>query len=114
MLIRAYTVYDNKALIYNQPFYAATDGAALRMFEELANDLATTVGRHPGDYSMWWCGTYDDQSGLMTPQTPLVRVADATALVKAQPALPIDRSNPATDTGQSNGAAVPQDFLRGR
>lgn len=97
MQIRAYTVFDNKALIYNTPFFAATDGAALRSFEELANDQSTTVGRHPGDYSIWWCGTYDDQTGIFAAQVPLVRVADAIALVKLQPALPIDRSGPGTD-----------------
>lgn len=98
MQIRAYTVFDNKALIYNTPFFAATDGAALRSFEELANDLNTTVGRHPGDYSLWWCGTYDDQSGVFAAQVPLVRVADAVALVKLQPGLPLNGSGPGTDT----------------
>lgn len=115
MKLLTYTVYDNRALIYNQPFYAPTDGAALRMFEELANDTSTSVGRHPGDYTLFLCASYDDQAGAFWPISPLIRIADAVALVRLQPQLPLDRSNPGTDAegGKSNGS-IPPDFLGGR
>jgi len=82
MMLNAYSVYDNKALQYHPPFFASTDGAATRMFSDLANDDQTTVGRHPGDYVLYCIGTYDDQKGGLTPIVPLRHIMDAVALLK--------------------------------
>lgn len=90
MQLRSYSVFDNKALCYHAPFFAATDGAAIRSFQELANDLNTTVGRHPGDYSLWCVGTFDDSNGVFHPVLPLIHVSDAIALVARQPSLQLD------------------------
>lgn len=106
MLLRAYTVYDAKSLAYNTPFFAPTDGSATRSFQELANDLSTTVGKFPTDYSLWFVGTYDDQKGALVPVAPLVHVADANALVQRQPRLPIDlEANIETSVTRPNGEA---------
>lgn len=91
MQLRGYTIYDNKALQYHSPWFAASDGAAVRSFSDLVNDHNTTIGRHPGDYSLWFCGTYDDNKGHFAAQVPLVHVIDATALVAVQASLPLER-----------------------
>lgn len=90
MKMRAYTVYDEKSLSYNPPFFAATDGAAMRSFHELANDLNTNVGKYPADFKLYYCGDYDTETGHLVPVSPLAHVADAIALVVAKPRLPID------------------------
>ena len=82
----AYCVYDRKSLIYNTPFFAVSDGAAVRSFRDLANDLSTTVGRHPGDFVLYRVGTFDDAIGCMLPDTA-VHIADAQALVDPKPDL---------------------------
>lgn len=87
MITLAYSVFDTKALIYNQPFFAPTDGAAIRLFSDLVNDNNTTVGRHPADYVLYAIGAYDDGKGLLTPQVPMRHIMDAVALVKVQPNL---------------------------
>lgn len=87
MKTNAYTIYDRKALVYNMPFFAPTDGAASRMFADLVNDSATTIGRHPNDYVLYRCGTYDDQQGMLLAEAPLSHVMDASALLKLQPGL---------------------------
>lgn len=102
MLLRIYSVYDNKALQYHTPFFTHTDGSALRSFAELFNDANTTVGRHPGDYSLWFLGVYDDSNGTIEQQLPLTHVADATALVQHAPRLPIDTPE-ATRLARPNG-----------
>lgn len=89
MLTNAYCVYDNKALIYGTPFYAPTDGSAVRSFRDLANDPNTTVGRHPGDFVLFHVGTFDDQNGQCLGVSPLRHVVDATALLAIQPRLPL-------------------------
>lgn len=90
MQLKAYSIYDNKALIYHAPFFTHTDGAAVRMFSDLANDPNTSVGRHPSDYSLWCIGIFDDQKASLTPVVPLLHVYDAVGLVKLTPSLPLE------------------------
>lgn len=93
MKLNAYCIYDNKALVYHPPFFSAQDGAAVRIFSDVVTDPNTSIGRHPLDYSLWFCGTYDDQLGLFIAQTPLRHISDAQALLPvAQPSLsfPLD------------------------
>lgn len=94
MILKAYTIHDSKALQYHSPWFAVSDGAALRIVSDLANDLSTMIGRHPRDYTLWLCGTYDDATGLFTPVQPLVHVMDVVALVRTdeqQPTLPLSQ-----------------------
>lgn len=85
MMLRAYSIFDTKALVYMQPFFTSTNGAAVRMLADTANDMNTTIGRHPADYVLYCIGHYDDQSGAMTPYSPLEHVVDAVALVTIKP-----------------------------
>jgi hypothetical protein len=89
MKMLAYSVYDNKSLSYGMPFFAPTDGSAVRSFAGLANDAQTTVGQHPSDFSLFCVGEYDDQNGSFVPAYPLRHVIDATALVRVTPQLPL-------------------------
>ena len=87
MKLLAFTIFDNKALQYHPPFFASTDGAAVRSLRDLVEDPNTTIGRHPTDYVLYCAGTYDDQNGQMTPEYPLRHILDAVALVKIQPSM---------------------------
>jgi len=86
MQLNAYSVYDNKSLVYGVPFFAPTDGSAIRSFRDLANDTNTTVGRHPGDFVLYCVGLYDDQQGALSGLSPLRHVVDAPALIVVHPA----------------------------
>lgn len=89
MLLRAYSIFDNKALQYHPPFFASTDGAAVRSLTDLANDLQTQIGRHPGDYVLFCIGEYDDQKGMFRQFMPLVHVVDAISVVTAREPSPL-------------------------
>lgn len=90
MQLNAYSIYDDKALVYGVPFFAPTHGSAIRSLRDLANDPNTTVGRHPRDFVLYLIGSYDDERGIIRPLSPLQHVIDAVALVeKAQPMLPV-------------------------
>lgn len=84
MQLNAYSIYDNKAFAYGVPFFAATDGSAVRSFQDLANDAQTMVGRHPRDFSLFHVGTYDDSKGAISPVLPLRHVVDAVAVLQKQ------------------------------
>lgn len=89
MILRAYTIYDVKAMQYHSPWFQHTDGMAVRAMMDLVNDPNTNIGRHPRDYTLYMCGLYDDATGLFTPQTPLLFVSDAVSLIQGQPELPL-------------------------
>lgn len=91
MLLQAYSVYDRKALQYHAPFFTHTDGSAVRSFADLANDMNTTVGRHPADYVLYNVGTYSDDNGSLEPCMPLRHIIDATALVRVDSTIDLFR-----------------------
>lgn len=93
MLLNAYTLFDNKALIYSPPFFVNTDGAAVRMVQDIANDLNTQVGRHPGDFVLYCIGTFSDGNASLEPTAPLRHVIDVAALVTRKPVGDLFRDN---------------------
>lgn len=63
MIAKVFTVYDSKLQAYMQPFCAQTAGVAVRMFEQTVRDPNTVFAKHPGDFTLFEIGTYDDQVG---------------------------------------------------
>lgn len=94
MILNAYSIFDRKALQYHPPFFASTDGAAIRSLRDLVSDINTTVGRHPADYVLFLVGRYDDSNGSFLPLSPLSHVVDAVAVAPAAPA-PLFEQRPA-------------------
>lgn len=82
MIMRAYTVFDRKALVYHLPFFALNDAVAVRTLGD-SLDPNSAFGRHPNDYVLYCCGTFDDNKAIFTPMAPLLHVIDAIALVQA-------------------------------
>jgi len=85
MILRIYTLFDSKALIYNAPFFSPNHGVARRMCADLVTDMNTTVGRHPRDYVLYCLGAYDDNSGKFDVFEIKEHVVDLIALVGIQP-----------------------------
>lgn len=83
------SVYDEKAGIYAPPFATVNAATAIRMFEQLANDPQTQVGRHPSDFHLYEVGHYDDQLGQLTPGVPR-NLGRADQLVRQQGGLFFD------------------------
>lgn len=85
MISNVYSLHDSKALIYSPPFLAGQHGLAMRMVQELANDLSTSVGRHPADFTLYCIGSFDDQSGQMLPAAHREHISDVLALSPRAP-----------------------------
>lgn len=85
MLLKAYSIFDLKALQYHAPFFTHTDGSAIRSLSDLANDLNTTIGRHPADYQLFHVGDFSDSDGGLEPCRPLRHVIDCVALLRIAP-----------------------------
>lgn len=86
MLLRAYSLHDNKALNYSPPFFQHNNALAVRMLTDLVADTGTAPGRHPNDFRMYCVGTYDDATGVFTPIAPIEHVMDAVSVLPPSPA----------------------------
>lgn len=72
MLLKAFSIRDAKAEIYNPPFFKKTMGEAERDFHQLCKDDKSMPAKYPEDYDLYHVGQYDDNNGkfepLATPQ----------------------------------------------
>jgi len=80
--MRIFTVYDTKAAIYGQPFYAVTDGIALRMFSDAVNNNSpdNALNRYPEDFTLYYIGEFDDATGSVTGNLNPILVANGTVV----------------------------------
>ncbi len=60
---KIYAIYDDKAEAYNSPFPLASDGLAVRAFQEGCKDPRTDLYKYPGDFSLYCIATWDDNKG---------------------------------------------------
>lgn len=75
-----YTVFDACVVSYNQPFYAASMPAALRMLSDsLAKD--SMLLRHPDDFLVFELGGFDTESGTLTGYDAPKRVCTIRSLI---------------------------------
>ncbi len=72
MRLNAYTIFDSASGAYMRPFFLLADSQALRSFKDIAADSEHEVGKHPEDYSLIRCGTFDDQTGKFHPEDVFV------------------------------------------
>lgn len=70
MILKIFTVRDNVANAYLQPFFSVNEGSAIRSLSEVVADASHPFGKHPADYSLWFIGTFDDSTGVCVPSEP--------------------------------------------
>jgi len=90
MVTRLYALHDSKAKAYQQPFYQMNDGLALRMVQDAMTDGKQMFCRHPEDYSLWFLGEFDDETGLLqSPDTGPAVIIQLVQLVPEHQAEPL-------------------------
>lgn len=70
MKLNIYALFDSQIAAFAQPYFSPTNGSALRAFADHVNDKTSPVNKHPGDYSVYQLGSYDDQTGEIQPLKP--------------------------------------------
>lgn len=92
MILKVYAVFDSAVGAYMQPFFMQSKGAALRAWLEAANDEKTQFHKHPGDFTLFELGEYDELTGTFTNHT--AKMSLGTALEhKSSSAFPRDGLN---------------------
>jgi hypothetical protein len=55
-----FSVFDSKIGAFHIPFYARSTGEAVRMFSQAVSDPNSVVANHPGDFTLFEVGVFDD------------------------------------------------------
>lgn len=66
MIRKIFSVYDDKAHAYANPFYFSTKGEAIRAFSSVCNEATSQLNKYPSDFKLYMLGELDDQSGVIT------------------------------------------------
>jgi hypothetical protein len=59
-MLKIFTIYDNKANHYSQPFFAKTKAEAIRSFTDLVNDSRSTINKHSSDFVLFEIGEFEE------------------------------------------------------
>lgn len=62
-MAKVFAVLDHKVGLYMQPFHMESEGQAIRSFTDAVNSGETIFHRHPGDFTLYCLGEFNDTSG---------------------------------------------------
>lgn len=66
--MKIYTVKDQKAEAYLQPFFAVNDAVALRMIAAAVNEEGHQFNRNAEDFTVWRVGEFSVVDGSVTSE----------------------------------------------
>lgn len=84
MELKIFSIRDQKAEVFNTPFFQKSHGEAERNFTTLVNDEKSTPSQFPDDFDLYFLGTYNDQSGLVKSLDTPQHVVKAVSLKRSQ------------------------------
>lgn len=91
-----YSIFDSALGAYLRPFFAASDGVALRSFTDIATDAEHPIGQHPEHYTLVRIGTYEDENGNIVGEM-VKTIATALEVASTHRANIKERLNEAVD-----------------
>jgi hypothetical protein len=73
MELNIYSIYDEDAKAYLQPFFTQNHGIAIRVFSDNVNGKDNQIANHPHKFTLFHIGTYNDSTAkidsLKTPKS---------------------------------------------
>ncbi len=83
MVLKIYSVFDKKTVLYGRPFYAHNSGHAIRCMQDEVDrgEKDSQLARYPSDFALYSVGAFDDNKGIITPIEPIC-IIEITDLVK--------------------------------
>lgn len=103
LALSLFTIFDDKAAHYLQPFFSRNQSTAAREIKVLANDTEHMFGRHVKDYHLYHVGDFDLTTGLLSALPHPVLVCSLVNLVDPPAPSFLD-----FDGGQAPAAAAAQ------
>jgi hypothetical protein len=62
MILKIFSIYDEKAGAFLPPFFLPTVGMATRTFKDCCNSLDHAFGLNPADYTLFELGDFSDKT----------------------------------------------------
>ena len=56
MIVKVFSIFDDKAQIFANPFFMPHTGMATRAFSGLVNDGQSNVAKYPSDFKLYQIG----------------------------------------------------------
>lgn len=82
MKLKVYSVYDKKTAAYYAPVCYHNDEHMMRDFGlSLSRNAEGPIVKYPQDYEVFQVGEWMDESGLLTPVTPVRWVCGVSAML---------------------------------
>ncbi len=82
MKLLAFSVYDEKAEAFGNPFFMHAVGLATRLFGEWCNREDTPLGKHPEDYKLYHIGAWLDDCAKFDSVDQPIFVGNGTDFVE--------------------------------
>lgn len=60
---KVFSVYDDKVAAFLTPMTFETEGQAIRSFQDAVNSGDGMISKHPGDFSFYMLGYFNEASG---------------------------------------------------
>jgi len=79
---KMFSVFDVKAMCYLPPFCLPETGMALRVFGDCVNSSDHQFGKHPGDYTLFELGSFDDSVCVVSCTPSAVKVVNGLEVVR--------------------------------
>ena len=64
MVLKIFSVFDEKAETFSPPMFLKHNGEALRSFQQVVEDNTSMISKFPSDYKLYALGTFDDVAGM--------------------------------------------------
>lgn len=72
MIMKVYSMLDATAKAYGAPLAFVSDAVAERTAKALLMQNDSDMAKFPEDYSLWCIGEFSSETGVMTPQAPVL------------------------------------------
>lgn len=63
---KIFSIYDEKAQVFNTPFVGSNEAVAVRSFADICLDGTNMVSKYPGDFKLYYVGNFDAVKGTIT------------------------------------------------
>lgn len=70
MILKVFSVRDEKTRTYMRPIFDAHTASALRSWSEIVNEPSSPMCKFPSDFSLYEVGQFDDEQGQLIPIVP--------------------------------------------
>lgn len=83
MVKRVYSIRDDRMRTYGNLVFVENDNVATRAFGDLVtSDPKSLMAMHPSDFSIWFVGEFDAETGVFSCETTPYVIARADEFVK--------------------------------